>query len=179
MWCESMAEPFSTSCSSRIRTAKEAARILIVGLGNPMMADDGIGHEVIRRLGRRALPAGARLLAIDGDVLALVDLWQGEGSVWLVDAVRSDRPAGTLQAFEHEELLRLPASGQWTHHSDLAEGLRWIIHTRPEMAEIRFRLYGIEAAVVRPGQRRSRAVERSIDRLVTRIGNAARPTLLT
>ena len=151
----------------------EEARVLIIGLGNPMMSDDGIGHEVVSRLARREPPADVRLLAIDGDVLALIDLWQGEPSVWLVDAVSSDKPSGTLQVCEHQNLLQMPASGLSTHHPNLAESLRWIIHTRPEMAEIRFRLYGIEAEVVLPGKRPSRAVDRSIDRLVARIGHTA------
>jgi hydrogenase maturation protease len=152
----------------------EPQRLLILGLGNPMMADDGIGHEVVSRLERCALPEYVRLFAVDGDVLTLTDLWKGEPVVWLVDAVSSNQPVGVLHVYEHLELLKLQPGGLSTHHQNLADVLRWILHARPEMAAVWFRLYGIEAGVVRPGQRLSRVVEAAVTRLVDEIGEASR-----
>jgi hydrogenase maturation protease len=169
-----MADLLTVPRSSPVADEAVAAPLLIVGLGNPMMADDGIGHEVVSRLERSKLPQGVRLCAVDGDVLTLVDFWHGEPAVWLVDAVSSKQPAGGVCVYEHEDLLRLPAGGLSTHHPNVSESLRWILHARPEMAAIEFRLYGIVARVVRPERRLSRAVEDAVDRLVDEIVKATR-----
>ncbi|MCW8983888.1 MAG: hydrogenase maturation protease [Thermoanaerobaculales bacterium] len=152
----------------------EPGRLLIAGLGNPLMADDGVGHAVVRGLEECELPPGIRLFAIDGDVLALTHLWNGEPAVWLVDAVSGALPAGTLRVFGHRELLELPAGGVSIHHLSMGESLRWMLHTLPEMAAIEFRLYGVEAGVVRTERRLSRTMDGAVTRLVDEITIAAR-----
>jgi hydrogenase maturation protease len=139
-----------------------------------MMTDDGVGHEVLARLERCELPNGVRLFAVDGDVLALVDVWKGEPEVWLVDAVDSQEPAGTLHIYRHQKLFRLPPGGLSTHHPNLAVSLRWILHARPEMATVEFTLYGVRVGVVRPGRGLTPAVQNSADRLIADISRAAR-----
>ena len=150
-----------------------SAQLLIVGLGNPLMADDGAGHAVVGRLGHSEQPPGLRLLLIDGDVLGLGQLWTGEAAIWLVDAVIGTSPAGTLHIFEHEDLLRLPAAGQSSHQPSVSESLRWLLHAHPELAEVRFRLYGVEVDGVRPEEGLSPAVEAAADRLAGVIRAAA------
>ena len=152
----------------------EPARLLIAGLGNPLMADDGVGHAVVRGLERCKLPPGIRLVPIDGDVLALTELWNGEPAVWLVDAVSGALPAGTVRVFEHRELLDLPSDGFSTHHVGLSENLRWLLHGRPGIAAVRFRLYGIEVGFVRTQRGLSLACEGAASRLVGEIQVAAR-----
>lgn len=145
------------------------AGLLILGLGNPMMADDGAGHEVARRLARYPLPHDVRAVASNEDILALTTLWRGEREVWLVDAVVSGLPPGSLHVYEHRDLLELPADWRSAHQPSVSEGLRWMMHARPEMAVIEFRLHGIEAAVVRPGRGLSRAVEGAVGALVVEL----------
>jgi hydrogenase maturation protease len=139
-----------------------------------MMGDDGVGHEVVRRLEQCELPDGVRFVAVDGDVLALTNLWQGETEVWLVDAVSSNQPAGSLLVFEHQDLLGISGGGLSTHHPTVGEFLRWILHARPDMAVIKFHLFGIEAGVVRTERGLSREVEVATCRLVGEMGRAAR-----
>jgi hydrogenase maturation protease len=152
----------------------DADRLLILGLGNPLMADDGIGHEVIARLERRGLPDSIRLAAVDGDVLALLDLWRGEPAVWLVDAISGGRPPGSMRVFEHRDLLELPAGDHWGHHPSLGESLRWMLHARPEMRAIELRLFGIEVAAVRPEPGLSDATMQSLEPQVEKIAALVR-----
>jgi hydrogenase maturation protease len=160
-----MTDPVNVSGSAARKGDSEPAQLMIVGLGNPMMADDGIGHEVLKRLQQRALPNRVRLVAVDDDVLSLMQLWEGERAVWLVDAVSSHRPAGTLSVYEHEDVLGLPAWGVSVHHTSLGESVRWMLHALPEMEVVEFRLLGIEAGVVAPGGPLSPGVGSSISAL--------------
>jgi hydrogenase maturation protease len=84
-------------------SADEARRLLVAGVGNVFLGDDGFGVEVARRLLARPLPAGVRVadFGIRGFDLAcaLVDGW---GGVVLVDAVQRGGSPGTLYVIEPE-----------------------------------------------------------------------------
>ncbi len=66
-------------------------RLLIVGLGNPLMGDDGAGIEVVNMLRDLSLPEFVDV--IDGGTpgVGLIDLMSGYGRVILVDAVVGQR----------------------------------------------------------------------------------------
>jgi hydrogenase maturation protease len=76
-------------------------RLLIAGIGNIFLGDDGFGVEVVRRLANRPLGAGVRVIdfGIRGFDLAcaLVDGYDG---AILVDAVQRGELAGTLYVIE-------------------------------------------------------------------------------
>jgi hydrogenase maturation protease len=130
------------------------------------MADDGIGHAVVGHFIQSGPPVGVRVEALVGDIFGLAALWRGEADVWLVDAVAGDSAAGNLQVLDHRELFGLPADGLSAHQLSLGESLRWLVHGRPEMAAIKFRLYGVEVGCLRPRVGLSPVVEQAVDRLV-------------
>lgn len=156
-----------------VAVASEPARVLIVGLGNPLMGDDGIGHTVIEGLRRLAPIPGVRAEALAGDILGLADLWAGERDVWLVDAVHGGLREGRIRVVSHRELLDLPAEGLSVHQLSLGSGLQWLLHGRPEMAAVRFRLFGIEVGPVRPEEGLSRIAEEAASALVKAVYTAA------
>jgi hydrogenase maturation protease len=78
-------------------------RVLVAGVGNVFLSDDGFGVEVARRLAGRALPAGVEVadVGIRGMHLAY-RLLDGYRALVLVDTVRHGHPPGTLQLLEHD-----------------------------------------------------------------------------
>jgi hydrogenase maturation protease len=87
---------------------------------------------------------GLRAEEGDADTLRLPSLWRGEGQVWLVDALVRGAPPGTVHRLLHEELLAVPQRHGTAHQLSLPESLRWIALAYPEMAAVRYRLWGIE-----------------------------------
>jgi hydrogenase maturation protease len=80
------------------------ARVLVAGIGNVFLGDDGFGPEVARRLqGGGALPDGVRVedFGIRGLDLAYA-LGEGLDAAILVDAVPRGDPPGTLYVIEPE-----------------------------------------------------------------------------
>src|SRR6185437_12350533 len=78
-----------------------AARVLVAGVGNLFLGDDGFGPEVVRRLAQSALPPGVR--AVDYGIRGLhlaYDLLDGYDALVLVDAVPAKEPVGTVSVFE-------------------------------------------------------------------------------
>jgi hydrogenase maturation protease len=71
------------------------ASILVIGIGNEFRSDDGVGLFVARAIEARALP-GVTVIEQSGEGAALLDVWREAGAVYLVDAVASGAPAGTV-----------------------------------------------------------------------------------
>ena len=93
------------------------SRILVAGIGNVFLRDDGFGVEVSHLLGRRALPDGVRVedYGIRGIHLAY-DLLEGYDALVLVDAVPMGESPGTLAVIDPE-----PAIGRPTRSSSNAD----------------------------------------------------------
>ena len=89
--------------------------LVVVGVGNVLLRDDGAGVEVVREIERRVdrrdlgLPAGTAL--IDGGTLglALLPLVTGARGIVLVDAVDGGREPGTVEVLRGEALFEAAA----------------------------------------------------------------------
>jgi len=77
--------------------AGSPSRVLVLGLGNVLLGDDGIGAAAIDRLERDyRVPPEVRLVEGGTLGLSLLDEVGGAEHVILVDAVAADAPPGTL-----------------------------------------------------------------------------------
>jgi hydrogenase maturation protease len=78
-----------------------SSRVLVAGVGNLFLGDDGFGPEVVRRLGQTALPPGVRAVdyGIRGMHLAY-DLLDGYDALIIVDAVPAKEQPGTVTVLE-------------------------------------------------------------------------------
>lgn len=100
--------------------------ILVAGIGNIFLGDDGFGVEVVRRLAMRALPDGVRVedFGIRGFDLAFA-LAGSDDTAVLVDTTRRGEPPGTLYVLELDPVR--PASDLVdTHGMDPANVLRLV-----------------------------------------------------
>lgn len=150
------------------------AGVLIAGFGNRLMGDDGVGPEVADRLGAADLPPGVEVVEAESDSLILPQLWHGQGAVWMIDAVIRGAASGTIHRLDHDEILAIPQRHATVHHLSLPESLRWIAHAYPEMAGVRFRLWGIEPEHVELGAGLGRAAQRAARTVVDEIISALR-----
>jgi len=85
-----------------VRGGAAARRVLVAGIGNMFLGDDGFGVEVVRRMDRSALPANVEVAdyGIRGVHLAY-ELLNGRHDVLvMVDAVPVEGPPGTLAVIE-------------------------------------------------------------------------------
>ena len=80
-----------------------ARRILVAGIGNVFLGDDGFGVALADRLARRELPSGVEVVdfGIRGMDLAYA-MQEGYDVVMLLDAAPRGEPPGTLYVIEPE-----------------------------------------------------------------------------
>jgi hydrogenase maturation protease len=89
--------------SGSLAPSTRPPRILVAGIGNVFLGDDGFGVALAGRLARRSLPAGVDVVefGIRGIDLAFA-MQDGYDSVVLLDATPRDQAPGTLYVIEAE-----------------------------------------------------------------------------
>ena len=98
--------------------------VVVIGLGNPLMGDDGLGIAALERLRTRyVLPAGIEL--VDGGTwgLNLLPVIEDSDGVILIDAINTGAPPGTPIRLEHASLPRYLATKISPHQVDLRDVL--------------------------------------------------------
>ena len=99
------------------------AKTLILGVGNILLRDEGIGVRVIEYLRQQTLPEGVEI--VDGGTAGadLIDVLADRETVIVVDAVRSDKPAGTIVRFGPEEMQLQQDNPLSLHDLDIPQTL--------------------------------------------------------
>jgi hydrogenase maturation protease len=94
-------EPLLDASGAAAATAVGRTRVLVAGIGNVFLGDDGFGVALADRLARRELPAGVEVVdyGIRGMDLAYA-LHDGWDAVLLLDATPRGRAPGTLYVIE-------------------------------------------------------------------------------
>ena len=76
---------------------------LVLGLGNPLLGDEGIGVRVVGELRELELPDGVELADGGTSGLGLIGLMEGYQRVIIVDAADMGRPPGCVVRFTPSE----------------------------------------------------------------------------
>lgn len=71
-------------------------RTLVLGLGNVIMGDEGIGVHVVRALGQHSLPKNVECLDGGTGGFILLEPMQQADRIFLIDATADENPIGTV-----------------------------------------------------------------------------------
>lgn len=74
-----------------------AGKLLVLGIGNVLMGDEGVGVHVVRHLEKEDIPAGVELLDGGTGSFLLLDPMQLARKVILIDATLDENPPGTVR----------------------------------------------------------------------------------
>jgi len=141
---------------------------LVLGIGNTLCGDDGVGSYVVEELAKHALPPGAQVQDAGLPGWGLPTWLEGWKSVFLIDAVDMALPEGSWRSFRFvDERYLLQEEALSLHQADLACGLALAqeLNLLPENLYI----YGIQPANRTPGSSLSPVVRACIPELVTQI----------
>ena len=142
-----------------------SGRTVVIGLGNPLMGDDGLGLAALERLrSRYAVPPEVEL--VDGGTwgMNLLPVIEEAGRVILIDAIDAGAAPGTPIRLERERLPRYLATKISPHQVDLRDvlGLAELRGTLPDDTIA----LGLQPERVALGDQLSEALTRRVDELV-------------
>ena len=145
--------------------ASKPIGVLVLGLGNVLLGDDGLGAAAVARVVRNyRIPAGVSLE--DGGTLglSLLGLLAESDRVILVDAVRTGSPPGTLVRIDGEDVMDAVRERLSSHQvgvADLLDAARLIDCYPATVTLLGLVPEAIDLSVVRSG-----SVEVKLDELV-------------
>lgn len=120
-------------------------RALVLGVGNPILSDDGVGIHVARELGARGLP-GVTVEELPAGGLELLDLVLDHDVVVIVDAIQtSGGKPGQIHELEERDFERA-VHGSSPHGVNIATALALGRKLVPERMPHTVRYVAIEAA---------------------------------
>ena len=142
--------------------------VVVIGLGNSIMGDDGLGLAVLEHLQTSyAFPPEVEL--VDGGTwgMNLLPVIEDAGELILIDAIDAGLPPGTFVRLDHDRLPRYLATKISPHQVDLRDVLA--------LAELRGTLpadtvaLGVQPATVEMRHSLSDAVRRAVEQLAEQV----------
>jgi hydrogenase maturation protease len=142
--------------------------ILVLGLGNPLQRDDGVGTRVIEELERRELSPHVQVMDGGTPGVGLIHLMEGYAHVVIVDAAEMGRPPGEIVRFRAKDVMLTGSSARFSlHRSGVADALALAQSLNISLPEIV--VYGVQPAHVDWGEELSAEVAAAIPTLVEAI----------
>lgn len=149
--------------------------ILILGLGNLLQGDDGVGCRVAQELEKRAL--SDTIQVIDGGTpgIGLLNLLEGHQRAMIIDAAEMGIIPGEFKRLRAEDVLRAGAAQRISlHHTGITDTLALARELRIPLPEIVF--FGVQPALIDWADGLSpqvqAAVPHVIDAILSEIGQA-------
>ncbi|MGQ9927229.1 MAG: HyaD/HybD family hydrogenase maturation endopeptidase [Chloroflexaceae bacterium] len=146
---------------------------LVLGLGNLLLSDEGVGVHVVQHVSRRYhLPEQVRIL--DGGTLGLglLPYLQGVTYLLVVDAIDAGQPPGTIVRLEDEAIPAALAHKMSMHQVGLQELLALSQLSGDTPAHIV--LIGVQPASLEPGLEPSPLIADLLDTLADRVAGELR-----
>jgi hydrogenase maturation protease len=138
--------------------------LLAIGLGNPLMGDEGVGWYVVSRIASDPrLPADAETIWGGTDLLRYASQIEGRSRVILVDAVQSGAPLGSVVAFE--DCAELDDRQTNAHELSAVQAMRLLQMMMP----VRFTLLGVSISWATAGSKLSPVVESHMPAILDRV----------
>ncbi len=138
-------------------------KVLILGIGNTLLSDEGIGVHLVERMRRRVgeLPG---VEYMDGGTLSFTlaePIARADGLI-VVDAARMDSPPGSLRVFHDEEMDRYLSGNRASVHEVSLTDLMDIARLSESLPVSRC-LVGIEPVSIEWGEAPSDTAAQTID----------------
>jgi hydrogenase maturation protease len=141
----------------------------MLGLGNPLMADEGIGVYLIERLAEHAgeYPAVDFVDAGTGGLSVLHHI-EGRRKAIIIDCAYMDEPPGAIRRFTPEDVRSTKVlAHQSVHEADL---MRVIAMARQlDQASAQIVIFGIQPEHIEPGPTLSRTLTNKTDEYISAI----------
>ena len=139
-------------------------RIIVIGVGNLLQKDEGIGIHAVKALQEMQLPDNVTI--IDGgtspDILACT---RGGDKLIIVDAARAGGEPGAIYRFQPDDLIAESGAALSVHELGVPQNLRLMLLSGNEPSEVV--IIGIEPKVIEWGIELSPELEKKIPEIIS------------
>ena len=157
----------SVSGASGVHGRRMKKDVVVIGLGNPLMSDEGVGVELVRRLSccESGYPG---VEFIDGGTggVSLIYRLGGRRKAVLIDCAYMGSEPGAIRRFTPDDVeSKKVLSGRSLHEADLLKVLEMAKELGEAPGDVV--IFGIEPEVVEPGMQLSAVLNNRLDHYVS------------
>jgi hydrogenase maturation protease len=135
---------------------------LAIGLGNPLMGDEGIGWHVVGRLAADPrLPADVEAIPGGTDLLGCAGRIEGRRRVVVIDAIADDAEPGSVSIVDGD----VDERQEHAHHLSVVQAVKLLGMIVPA----RFTVLGVSVGAVRLGEELSPELAARLPAIVDRV----------
>jgi hydrogenase maturation protease len=138
-------------------------KILVVGIGNLLCRDEGVGVHVIHEMQSMQLPGHIELLDIGTSTMDLISYLEGVKKLIIIDAMKAGGTPGTIYKCGPEDLLPKGEGSVSLHDMGVVETLTMAKKMGMEMNTV---IIGVEPKVLDWGMELSEEVKTKIPVIV-------------
>lgn len=151
----------STTLSNK-KADKSRGSITIVGVGNRLLGDEGVGLHIIDSLSQIPMPSYVNIIDCGCDLLSLMTYLNKPQKIIVIDAIRAGGKPGEIYRFDYTELGTTQAEMHSAHQVGAADALRLLTQIYPALANSEITVIGIEPKAIELSTNLSEEVRESI-----------------
>ena len=143
------------------------SKIVVIGIGNLLLMDEGIGVHTINELETHDLPKSIEIYDGGTGGFKLIDLMHGAARVIFIDAVDTGKAPGSVTIFRAEEVHSIYNKKKYSlHDTDLMEIIKMAeMLGNPPMIEI----VGIQPKIINYGTTLSNELAGSMSNIMNTV----------
>lgn len=145
-----------------MKTPKKPKDVLVVGAGNILLGDEGVGVHVIRKLGTLDLPDNVEILDMGVAPFSIIPYLSGKRKIIIVDAVKAGGEAGNIYRFPAEQIEKSEDKFFSLHQIGIGDILTFLEPGEKEEVIV----IGIEPGEIKWGMNLSCCLEEKLSQLV-------------
>ncbi len=143
--------------------AKDSRRnILIVGVGNRLLSDEGVGLHTIDGLSQIPMPPCVRIIDCGCDLLSFISYVNEPQKIIIIDAIRAGGKPGTVYKFDYAELGATQAQMHSAHQLRTLDALELLKQVYPDLDNCEITFIGVEPKTVELNSDLSKEVSESV-----------------
>ena len=141
--------------------------ILVLGVGNYLLTDEGVGIHIVHELQNQRLPANVEVIDGGTGSFELIEHFRDRKKVIIVDAVKTDDDPGTLYRFTPGDVEFIWNATFYAHQLSLHDLLHFALELEPAPEIVIYGIVPEETALF--STELSKKVKRRIKRIVSEI----------
>ncbi len=145
---------------------------LILGIGNILLRDEGIGVRVVEAMGALPLPEGVEVLDGGTSGANLIDAIADRRKLIVIDAIMADAPPAAVFRLTDQDLATRSAGTISLHEFGLVEALMAARHLGVAPREVI--IYGVQPKDISPGLELSPEVAAVVPKVIELVLQEAR-----
>ncbi len=142
-------------------------KVIVIGIGNLLLMDEGIGVHTINELEKHDLPKSIEIYDGGTGGFKLIDLMHGAARVIFIDAVETGKIPGTVTTFKSEDVHSIYHKKKYSlHDTDLMEVIKMteLLDDQP-----RIEIVGIQPKTISYGTTLSKELTDSMSNIINTV----------